>query len=205
MTKRKYYQFKEIFTVTRGILEFAPKTKNFIENEGFTSKNFNIMCLTTFGSFALAPMVDIFIFDNMINDSDLHDLGEIIDDRFYLSWTSVKNLLEKEYDCVNPYFVKEIEDFQGTNISNDTTNTQESRDLYAFNSIDSVKDTKNDSSITGNRNNQNNSRRIKTLTGNNANIAPQHAIINEIEFRRKALIDYILLDLKRFATLPIYF
>lgn len=191
-------RYNEVFTLQRGILTYS----NF-QIQNYSKPTLHLLCLSTFGSFILSPIVTYLIENKSISDSNLMILGAIIDERFSENWRKYADSLSIEYNILDSYNISEIETVEGSNTSNDITNTQENRDIYAFNSIDSVNDSKNDSTMTGNRQNTNLNRREKIIRGNNGNIAPQKGIFAELEFRRKSLIDYILRDLKQFSTLAV--
>ena len=194
----KIIRYNEIFTLQRGILTYSE-----FQIKNYSKSTLNLLCLSTFGSFILSPIVIYFIENNSISDSNLKLLGGIIDEKFSENWCRYADSLSIEYNILDSYSISENETIEGSNTSNDITNTQENRDIYAFNSIDSVNDSKNDSTMTGNRENTNLNRREKIIHGNNGNIAPQKSIFAELEFRRKSLIDYILRDLKQFSTLAV--
>lgn len=191
-------RYNEIFTVDRGILNDSS-----FQIEGYTKNKLNLLCLMKFGSFVISPAVSYLVVNRSISNENLKILGELIDLKFSANWQKYADSLSVEYNILDSYIISEIESVEGTTISNDETNTQENRDIYAFNSVDSVNDSKNDSIMTGNRQNRNTNRREKTIHGNNGIIAPQKGIIAELEFRRNSLIDYILRDLKQFTTLAV--
>lgn len=191
-------RYNEIFTVDRGILNDS----NF-QIEGYTKNNLNLLCLSTFGSFIISPIISCLVVNRSISDENLKILGNLIDNKFALNWGKYADSLSLSYGVLDNYFMSEIENMEGNSIGNDETNTQENRDIYAFNSVDSVNDSKNDSTMTGNRTNYNKNKREKTIKGYNGNINPQKAISVELEFRRKSLVDYVLRDLKQFSTLAV--
>lgn len=192
-------KYKDIFNINRGILEYS--TFSF---ENISKTDLNILCLATFGGFILSPIVTILVTDNSISEENLQKLGEIIDYKFAENWRKYSDSLSKTYDSLDNYSIMEIETINGTTNISDETNTQENRDTFAFNSVDSVNDSKNDSTIASNKENTISNRREKTTKGFNGGILPQKIISAELEFRRKSLIDYILRDLKQFATLAVY-
>lgn len=195
---KEIIRYDEIFTVDRGILNDSE-----FQIEGYNKNKLNLLCLITFGSFVISPAVSYLVVNRSISNENLKTLGELIDLKFSANWQKYADSLSVEYNILDSYTISEIESVEGTTISNDETSTQENRDIYAFNSVDSVNDSKNDSTMTGNRQNRNTNRREKIIHGNNGIIAPQKGIIAELEFRRKSLVDYILRDLKQFATLAV--
>lgn len=195
----KIIRYNEIFTLSRGILNYST-----FQIEGYDKAQINYLCLSTFGSFILSPNVLMFVDETKsISDDNLNFLGKLIDTKFSPNWLKYAITLSVPYEILNTYSISEIETVEGTNITNDESSTQENRDIYAYNSVDSVNDSKNDSTMTGNRQNQINNRREKTTSGNNGTTTPQNRMIAELEFRRKSLVDYILRDIKQFATLAI--
>lgn len=192
-------RYNEVFTLSRGILDYST-----FQIEGYDKTQLNYLCLSTFGTFNLSPIVLMFVDETKtISDDNLNFLGRLIDTKFSPNWLNYAIALSVPYEILSTYTITEIETIKGTNITNDESNTQENKDIYAYNSVDSVNDSKNDSTMTGNRQNEINNRREKTTSGNNGTTTPQQRMIAELEFRRKSLVDYILRDIKQFATLAV--
>ena len=191
-------RYDEIFTVSRGVFNHC----NF-SVEGYTVEELNLLCLTNFGSYYLAPVVTYLLDWKNIDDENLILLGELIGKRFGRQWVQCKELLNENYSVLANYETIEQEEYNSSINVSDENLTNQNSDVFAFNSDESVPNTQNASQSKSNKVNEINTIRTKRNSGYNASYTPRQMISEEIEFRRRSLVDYIMIDLKEYLTLPI--
>ena len=198
MIMNELIRFDEVFTVSKGIFTHCNFTI-----EGYTAEELNLLCLTNFGSYYLSPVVTYLLEWKDISNENLILLSGLIEKRFRLQWEQCTNLLNENYPVLANYETIEREEYNSNVTISDDVLTNQNVDTFAFNSDEGVPNSQNASQSKSNKANEINTIRTKTNSGFNGNYTPRQMIREEIEFRRRSLVDYVMGDLKEYLTLPI--
>lgn len=146
------------------------------------------------------------LFTSMIDDGKLSDSGVVgICLAYDFKWMQYKKLLENDADFVtNPYQMNTTHSATSDSTVTDSSNDTDMNDMYAFDSTDSVHDSKktNESSTSENRNSE--SSNTTNVSGNKGNMTYADIARSQIRLIQMRTIDTIISDVIGELTLSVY-
>lgn len=137
----------------------------------------------------------------LLSKYEITDVVDYIVTRYGHSWSKVKNVLNAEYNALQPYNNTQTTESEKTAEQNDTTTNETA--VFAFDSGTTATDTDTDTS-TREATQTNTDTTTVTSSGNNGNVATQDLITKEIELRKNSFILLVINDTQAVITLDIY-
>lgn len=119
-----------------------------------------------------------------------------ISNRFKDKWNKLDELWNTNYDPLSPFDITLNEQYTDTlNVTEDTSQSNSSQDVYGFNSVEPVPNTQNESSSSNKYTRENPHTRDYTRKGNIGNTSRQELVEQQREVLKYQIIDTIYKDI----------
>lgn len=140
----------------------------------------------------------------LIMEYDIENVVSYVVINNYSKWVKFKELLELDYNVLNPYEQKKTTTQEKTGENINTTTENEISKVHTFDSDDAIEKDIEATENTDTTTEKENVKITVETSGNVGNVAPTKLIVEEMKMRATQLNDMILKDVIKEISLDIY-